>query len=80
MAKKSKLKFPVRKSESVKVEKQILDRYRKLSEHTMIPLSMLIEKAMENSAPMFQDYGDSIRQGMQKISEALVTQAGKAVK
>jgi hypothetical protein len=62
------------KRESIKISTDSMKRYRKLSEHTMIPISMLIEKAMENSEQLFQEYGNGLRSKMKVLEQTLKEQ------
>lgn len=53
---------------TVRLDSEIVNKYRKISKKNLIPVSRLIERAMENSLKVFEELADQFSSDFDKLS------------
>ena len=56
---------------TVRLKKESVEKYKKLAKKNLMPVSVLIEKAMENSAPIFEEIGNDLANKLNALSRSM---------
>lgn len=53
---------------TVRLEKKFVDRYKEIAKLNLIPVSILIQKAMENSESIFKEIGQKFSEDLDSLA------------